>query len=509
MGWIFCMSGNTIKQCFPELFAQISGDLNEVSAGQITIGQTKKIWWQCPLAEDHIWEATPAGRVYAYKKKGAKRPDGKTYGCPFCRGIKVAKSNSLVGTHPQLSTEWSIKNNNFLPEQFTAGSARIVWWVCKNDHHYSCSIYDRTREDRVYGCPECSSKSSAPEFRIVSEFEHMGFEVQHRYQSLEGEIDVFIPKLNLGIEYDGAHWHKDKNKHDLAKYERISSSGVTLIRIREKPLPIQMATDLSCNSRSFKFDDFICLVRKMLTFVSEDSASTLDGYLALNRFADNEAYYRKLYNSSSVDIQDSIGFHYPWTTESWDYSKNFPLTPESVSKGSNISLFWRCPKGHEFEKTIHTALQVDKFLGCSFCGGRIPSDSNNLEKKYPVLASQYDRKKNTISANKITPGSSRNVWWICEKGHQFQRIVKRRTSNGETDPCPRCVKDSHRLANNYPLIASQFDKRKNSQNINSLTPKSSDYVWWICECGNSFRQTVKTRTSKGDISECPGCKTKA
>ena len=146
------MSENTIKQFFPELFAQIAGDLNVLAKDKITIGQTKKIWWRCPLAKDHIWEATPAGRVYAYRKKGAKRPDGKTYGCPFCRGIKVARSNSLAVTHPQLTMEWSKNNVNITPEEVTAGSNKKVWWVCDKGHEWKAVIASR---NSGRGCPYC------------------------------------------------------------------------------------------------------------------------------------------------------------------------------------------------------------------------------------------------------------------------------------------------------------------------------------------------------------------
>ena len=55
------------------------------------------------------------------------------------------------------------------------------------------------------------------------------------------------------------------------------------------------------------------------------------------------------------------------------------------------------------------------------------------------------------------------------------------------------------------VIAEHFNKHRNNISLDSLTPKSSANVWWICKCGNEFQQTVKTRTSNGDFMTCSKC----
>jgi hypothetical protein len=40
----------------------------------------------------------------------------------------------------------------------------------------------------------------------------------------------------LGIEYDGAGWHKGREQQDLRKAQRLAKRGVIVIRIREDPL---------------------------------------------------------------------------------------------------------------------------------------------------------------------------------------------------------------------------------------------------------------------------------
>ena len=47
------------------------------------------------------------------------------------------------------------------------------------------------------------------------------------------ELDIYIPSLHFAIEYDGAHWHKNKSEKDNYKNFILSEAGAYLIRIRE------------------------------------------------------------------------------------------------------------------------------------------------------------------------------------------------------------------------------------------------------------------------------------
>ena len=99
-------------------------------------------------------------------------------------------------------------------------------------------------------CPKCSLqlKRSLPE-EVVAFFVSKYFEIEQSFrpQWLKfssgqiGEIDIWIPKIQVGIEYDGkihnslANLEKDKSKNEIiSKNKRCKK----LIRIREYTLPI-------------------------------------------------------------------------------------------------------------------------------------------------------------------------------------------------------------------------------------------------------------------------------
>lgn len=66
----------------------------------------------------------------------------------------------------------------------------------------------------------------------------------YRPACLKGkELDIYIPSLNIGIEYDGGAYHKIEN--DLRKNDLCAAGGIKLIRIRDKLCP-HMDSDSNC-----------------------------------------------------------------------------------------------------------------------------------------------------------------------------------------------------------------------------------------------------------------------
>ena len=47
--------------------------------------------------------------------------------------------------------------------------------------------------------------------------------IQNRYSKFKEEIDIYIPSLNLAIEFDGFYWHKNKFERDINKTKKLLS----------------------------------------------------------------------------------------------------------------------------------------------------------------------------------------------------------------------------------------------------------------------------------------------
>ena len=77
--------------------------------------------------------------------------------------------------------------------------------------------------------------SSLSELRVKCELDSI-FGQSVKYKNSEKgitEIDIFYPDINLGIEYNGSYWHKDRQERDKDKFEKSANLGITLIHILE------------------------------------------------------------------------------------------------------------------------------------------------------------------------------------------------------------------------------------------------------------------------------------
>lgn len=99
------------------------------------------------------------------------------------------------------------------------------FWQRPNNHLQGC------------GCPKCANNNSIAEDEIIEFLQPLECQ-KHNRTILNGkEIDIYIPSLKIGIEYNGLRWHseqfdKDKEYH-LKKLEECEKQGVRLIQIFE------------------------------------------------------------------------------------------------------------------------------------------------------------------------------------------------------------------------------------------------------------------------------------
>jgi hypothetical protein len=237
---------NSLGTIFPELSTQWSFEKNgSLTPFDVNNGSAKKVWWKCPKGDDHEWQASIRDRA-----------NGN--GCPICNGFKIVKSNSLSFRNSKIALELDpIKNFNITAEEIYYLSQKKYWWKCNKgpDHEWITSVYHRTKNNS--NCPFCtltpqSRQELSITFELITIFNSInpkGFKT--KIQNKIWSIDIFIPELNLGIEFDGSHWHKDKLELDKLKTKQLNLNGFKIIRIREQPLKATSEFDIVVSN---KFD---------------------------------------------------------------------------------------------------------------------------------------------------------------------------------------------------------------------------------------------------------------
>ena len=121
-------------------------------------------------------------------------------------------------------------------------------------------------------------------------------------------------------------------------------------------------------------------------------------------------------------------------------TKNKSLDISSLSSGSNKKAWWICDKGHEWEATINNRTAGK---GCPYCSGlKAIIGENDLFTTNPELKKEWNYKKNiNVDPKTIKSGSHIKVWWICDKGHEWEASIYNRNQG---TGCPACYKNKRK-----------------------------------------------------------------
>ena len=138
---------------------------------------------------------------------------------------------------------------------------------------------------------------------------------------------------------------------------------------------------------------------------------------------------------------------------------------------------------------------------------RLDVGVNDLATVNSDLAAEWHPTRNgDLLPSQVTAGSSKKVWWLCGKGHEWAAVIGSR-SKGRG--CPACagrvvVPGANDLATVSLDLTAEWHPTKNGDLLPSqVTAGSNKKVWWLCgACGHEWAALVNDRSyGKG----CPAC----
>ena len=89
-----------------------------------------------------------------------------------------------------------------------------------------------------------------------------------------------------------------------------------------------------------------------------------------------------LCSGNRVSEQVSLRSLKPALSTEWNHKRNGKLKPSDVHAYSNKKVWWKCPKGHEWQATITSRSSGN---GCGRCTGVIATPERNLVTAFPHL----------------------------------------------------------------------------------------------------------------------------
>lgn len=348
------------------------------------------------------------------------RPDHALngHGCPVCGG-------SMQKDHKTFLEQLAKINPMIEPlEPYINARKKILCrcGFCKNEWY-------GTPDKLLQGnsCPNCDkrNKSSFPEQAIYYYLRKVYPDAVNRYclPHTRTEVDIFLPSVKIGIEYDGIFWHKSKAEHELKKYRICKENGITLYRVRESLKQVDGISDGTfIRSKPYNFDT--------LDAVLKDLFFEMGLVIEVNTFADSANIREQFYTELS---KNSLALLYPEVAKEWHPERNGAITPNMVSYGCNEKFWWLCPKCKN-EWLAVVASRTTRGRGCPVCGRN--SLALKLKKKNEVFVEQLKLANPNLEPLEDYKTTHENILIRCKVcGHEWPAAPANLLRGRD---CPKC-----------------------------------------------------------------------
>lgn len=472
---------NDLETLYPDVAKEWDYEKNiGLVPSEVLSGSHRKVWWKC--TKGHEWEAEIKSRTYGQN-------------CPYCGNKKVlAGYNDLLSVNPSIAAEWSSKNTVF-PHEIIRGSDKKYYWICPMGHNDYLMTIDQRLNGQ--GCPCCAkqSQTSFPEQALFFYIKRLYSDAINRYVFNKKEIDIFIPSIKTGIEYNGYFSHKGKAQKDAEKIAYLKSYGYRIIIIKEYKY------DNECYGADFyiyertTYESITNLIVSVLSYF--DNSHTIAVNCENDQVSIKEQYIDSI-------RKNSIAIAIPEIVSEWNCEKNGSIRPEFVNRNSNLKYYWICSKcGHSY---LASPSSRNRGTGCPACAGRVvQAGFNDLATKKPDLLKEWDYEKNgEIKPDSLFYRSKEVVWWKCKSGHSWQKSVYSRSKN--RSGCPYCngravIIGFNDLQTKRPDLAEEWDYTLNDNSPDMIHYNNQTLmIHWICKkCGYKWVHTVSQR------NRCPEC----
>lgn len=348
----------------------------------------------------------------------------------FAEKNHIKLEESIANLFPKISEEWHpTLNEPLLPEYFSPGSNKKVWWKCsKNkEHEWETQINHRCLKNS--GCPICSNKKIIESNSLATLNPELAKEW---HPTKNGKL---TPN-DVGIGSNKKVWWQCKKDR-----EHEWRTSVNHRSDRGNGCPI-------CNNKKIIPSNSLAVLNPKLADEwhpkRNGELTSFDVGVGSNKSAwwkcpkgDDHEWKSIIVNrqkgsgcpicsNQKIVKSNSLATTNPELAKEWHPTKNGELTAYDVSIGSSKKVWWQCikDKDHEWQSVIKNRKRGD---GCTICSNHKVIESNSLAALFPELVMQWHPTKNApLTTEQVTPGSNKKIWWINNNGHVWQEKIYQR-----------------------------------------------------------------------------------
>lgn len=496
------------KEWHPEKNGQLTSD--DVSKWSV-----KKVWWKCEFG--HEWEAFINNRT--------KRNDG----CPFCSGRNASEENCLLNSNPSLALELHpTKNGEVSARMITPRSNKKVWWMCQNDnsHVWEASVGSRSNStSQSKGCPYCAKKIPTGERNLAVDNPILASE-WHPTKNMPLVPENVLPYSNKKVwwkcstcDYEWKAMINNRNKKEFGRgcpecnvgYQTSFAEQAMVFYL--SPIFPDLINNyvIKKSDGHFTVDLFISSLRLAIEYDGEYAhKNKLERDLRKNIILSKDKINLLRIREPNLPLLEDEKFEILYRVDSYSFSSlekvleeisthllgNYSLTSEQ----SSMLLDFKNLKIEKDWMLIEEKIKKKRLLA-------------SLESTHPYIAKQWHPIKNgNLKPSNYTKNSAKKVWWICEKGHEYQSKI-----TDKAESCLVCtnkiVQQSNSLATTHPEMAKEWHPTLNKPlTVNDIVAGSSRLIWWKCStCNHEWKTSLAKRRGSKKIkgTGCPSCSNKS
>ena len=447
-----------------------------------TGGSEKRVWWRCSKC-GHRWEA----KIYS-------RTEGR--GCPRCGRKRVKPGvNDLAMLSPALAVEWDdVANFPLRPTDVTGGANDVVWWRCRLGHSWRNSVNHRF--NRKQNCPYCSNTKVLAGFNDLATTHPKLAKEWHRERNGKLRTDQFMAGADFKAWWKcgacGYSW--EARIYSRKKHGCPCCAGNILVPGVNDLLTVNRAVANQWHPAKNKdlTPDRVAANRNRKAWWMCSEGHEWEALISSRNqgrgcpYCENRAVW--------IGFNDLATLR-PDIAAQWYRPLNCGLEPEQVTVYSHQKVWWICVCGHRWKAKVANRSNGNN---CPVCTNRVViAGKNDLKTLRPDIAEQWDDKNNgSLTAEQVTIGSNRKVWWICGRGHCFEAAVVARTNGSQ---CPYCIGKrpivgETDFATVHPELLKEWDYGRNKKlRPQDITAGSHKEIWWRCAEGHRWKTAAYNR----------------
>jgi len=355
---------------FPEILKQWHPSRNPpqiyfgkpIQPEDIAAGSGFKIWWKCPVADDHEWPTSVANRTY------------NGTGCPYCANFKVCSTNSLSVISPQLASEWHPSlNGDLTPDDVLAYTGRRVWWICQEGPDHFWQQTASVRLSMSTGCPYCQNLAVSVTNSLSTQFPEIAAEWHPTKNGDLNAIDVVAQsEKKVWWKCDVAEDHEWKTAIEK-RTSRKQGCPCCSKPIRKVVLSNSLLTKFPAIAAEWDDDK---------NSKGAHEVAPKSSYKAYWKCTEQHSFKQMISNRTLhgqncpycvgqkvlPDGSNSLAALHPNIIEEWDAELNHPITPWDIRPATHKKFHWKCVIEHCGHKWLAAVSSRTHFAtGCPSC----------------------------------------------------------------------------------------------------------------------------------------------